>query len=393
MDRSHASNARKRGHREGSIYQRPDGRWVGTIMLGLKRDGKPDRPKVYGKTRGEVQKQLVELRRRDELGMRPDRSSERVKLRDYLPGWLDVSAATVRPLTLERYRQIVRMHLIPTLGDQAVSALKPEAVQRIYSAKLAAGLAPRTVLKIHIVLHRALAMALKWGYIVRNVAEIADPPTVPHHEIQPPGPAELSALVESSKAAGDRLACLWALAIHTGCRQGELLGLGWPDVDLDAGTLTVKRSLVGVRACVPQFGDPKSASSRRTISLSDEAIASLRAHRARQNQDRLAAGLNWVDNGLVFATHLGTPLLQRNVIRDFKASLERAGLPRAIRFHDLRHAHATLMLRAGVPLKVASSRLGHGSIAITADLYQHLAQDMDLDAAQRAQQALRGTRP
>jgi integrase len=145
-----------------------------------------------------------------------------------------------------------------------------------------------------------------------------------------------------------------------------------------------------VRACVPQFGDPNSATSRRTISLPEEAIAALRAHRARQNEERLAAGQNWADHGLVFATHIGTPLLQRNVIRDFKKALERAGLPQTIRFHDLRHAHATLMLRAGVPLKVASGRLGHGSIGITADLYQHVAQDLDADAAARAQQALRG---
>jgi integrase len=123
-----------------------------------------------------------------------------------------------------------------------------------------------------------------------------------------------------------------------------------------------------------------------------EAIAALRAHRARQNEERLAAGANWADYGLVFATHLGTPLLQRNVIRDFKAALARAGLPQTIRFHDLRHAHATLMLRAGVPLKVASGRLGHGSIGITADLYQHLAEDLDVDTAARVEQALRGAR-
>jgi integrase len=132
------------------------------------------------------------------------------------------------------------------------------------------------------------------------------------------------------------------------------------------------------------------STSRRTISLPDEAIAALRAHRARQNEERLAAGQNWIDYGLVFTTHIGTPLLQRNVIRDFKAALARAGLPRTIRFHDLRHAHATLLLRAGVPLKVASGRLGHGSIGITADLYQHLAQDLDADAAARAQRVLRG---
>jgi len=146
------------------------------------------------------------------------------------------------------------------------------------------------------------------------------PPAVPQHDVQPPGPPELAALVDRSSAAGDRLAALWALAVHTGCRQGELLGLNWADVDLDNGALTVRRTLIRVRACVPQFGDPKSATSRRTLSLSDEAVAALRAHRVRQNEERLAAGQSWADYGLVFATHLGTPLLQRNVIRDFKAA-------------------------------------------------------------------------
>ncbi|MGI9145294.1 MAG: site-specific integrase [Chloroflexota bacterium] len=222
------------------------------------------------------------------------------------------------------------------------------------------------------------------------MAEAVEPPAVRHHEIRPPDPSELVAIVDSSNAYDDRLAALWALAIHTGSRQSELLGLAWADVDLQGVTLTIRRTLARVEACVPQFGDPKSAAGRRTVSLPAEAIASLRSHRARQNEERLAAGTNWVDFDLVFATQLDTPLMRGNLFRDFNASLERAGLPRTIRFHDLRHAHATLMLRAGVPLKVASGRLGHGSIAMTADLYQHVAQDMDADAADRAQRALRG---
>jgi hypothetical protein len=144
-------------------------------MLGLKPDGKPDRPKVYGRTRGEVQKQLRDLRRRQDLGLRVDATTERQTLGAYLPRWLDISAATVRPRTLERYRQVVRVHLIPELGDQPLASLRPETLQRLYARKLAAGLAPRTVLKIHVVLHRALAMALRCGYVIRNVAEAVDP--------------------------------------------------------------------------------------------------------------------------------------------------------------------------------------------------------------------------
>ncbi|MGI9145295.1 MAG: hypothetical protein ACR2IK_01895 [Chloroflexota bacterium] len=156
-----ARKSHKRGHGEGSIYQRADGRWVGTIMLGVKSDGKPDRPKVYGKTRGDVQKHIAELRRRQDLGLRAEAATGREPLGVYLQRRLEVSAATVRPRTLERYEQVVRLHLMPTLGQQALTALRPEALQRLYTSKLATGLAPRSVVKIHVVLHRALSMALK----------------------------------------------------------------------------------------------------------------------------------------------------------------------------------------------------------------------------------------
>src|SRR5262249_5801687 len=159
------------------------------------------------------------------------------------------------------------------------------------------------------------------------------------------------------------------LAVFSGCRQGELLGLSWADVDLARGALTVRRELVSVHNHVPKFGDPKSQTSLRTVSLPAVAVQALHAHKARQNADRLAS-VECAENNLVFCSQAGTPLIRRNVLRDFKTALKRAGLPQAVRFHDLRHAHATLMLRAGVPLKVASGRLGHSNIGITANLYQ-----------------------
>jgi integrase len=243
------------------------------------------------------------------------------------------------------------------------------------------------VRKIHIVLHRALELAVRWRYLPRNPADDVDPPAATKRTVPPPEPAELTRLVVTAEASGDRLLALWALAIYTGCRQGELLALAWEDADLDRGTLTIRRNLVRVKNQTPQFGSPKSDTSRRTISLPAVAVDALRAHRARQGKEHLAARY-WANCGLIFSTQLGTPLLRRNVNRSFSTALKRAGLPATVRFHDLRHAHATLMLRAGVPLKVASGRLGHGSVAITADLYQHWAVDMDSDAAERAAAAL-----
>jgi integrase len=281
----------------------------------------------------------------------------------------------------------VRLHIVPALGHLKLTTLRPDAVQKLYGDKLAEGLSPGTIAKIHVVLHRALHMAEKWGYIVRNPADNVDKPNAPRPQVHPPDPADLIKLINTAVDAGDHLAPLWTLAVYSGCRAGELLGLGWQDVDFERGMITIRRTLVRTSQLTPQFGEPKSATSRRTVTLPAFAVNALRALKAREDQER-ASALDWADNGLVFCSHVGTPLLARNVIRDYKKALKRAGLPETIRFHDLRHAHATVLLRAGVPLKVASGRLGHSSIGITANLYQHLASDMDRDAAERIAQVL-----
>lgn len=167
----------------------------------------------------------------------------------------------------------------------------------------------------------------------------------------------------------------------------------WDDIDLDAGTLTVRRILSrvqGPHGTEPDFGEPKTSKSRRMVSLPSEAVQALRAHKAQQDRERLAAGDGWADYGMVFTTTLGTPLHSRNVLRDYKKALIRAGITESFRFHDLRHAHATLMLRAGVSMKIASERLGHSAIGITMDLYTHAMQSMDMEAAESVQRALRG---
>ena len=153
----------KRGNGEGSIYQREDGQWVGRIMLGRKANGRPDRPKIVGKTRGEVQRKLAALRRKADEGVRADPASERQTLATYLDTWLSAARTSTRPRTWERYGQIVRLHIVPTLGRMRPSALRADAIQALYADKLAEGLAPRTVEKIHVVLHRALKMAVRWA--------------------------------------------------------------------------------------------------------------------------------------------------------------------------------------------------------------------------------------
>jgi integrase len=369
-------------------------------MVGYRPDGKPDRRVVYGKTRREVQEKLDGLRGRSRDGTLLEPDKERETVASYLTRWVETTKTSVRPKTWKRYDEIVRLHLAPQLGKRRLSALKPDHVQAFYAAMLAAEgpgtrgprYSPRTVHHCHRVLHRALEMAVKWGYVPRNVCDVVEAPRVPKIEIIPPSPEELGRLFDVAETAVDRLRALWTVATYSGCRLGELLALQWCDLDLDRGALSVRRTLLRTKAGVPEYGEPKTARSRRTLKLPAVAMAALRAHRDRQAWDRQALGDGWAEYDLVFATQLGTAFLAADVSHKFKRAVERAGLPRRIRFHDLRHASATAMLRAGIHPKAASARLGHSTIGITMDLYSHAIEELDADAADKLEEVFRRAR-
>jgi integrase len=380
----------KRGHGEGTIGQRKDGRWCAQLMVGYKPDGTPDRRTVYGKNRADCQRKLDELRRKASGGLLGTSKQERETVAAFLDRWLSTTKSSVRPKTHKRYGEIARIYIIPVLGRHKLSALRPDMILDFYRGCLDASLSPATVRSQHAVLHRALEQAVRWGYLPFNPCDRVDPPTVPHTEIVPPTIEELGRLIDTAVAGGNRLQALWTVAVYSGCRRGELQGLQWDDVDFAAGTITIRRTLTSSKGGVPDYGEPKTASSRRTIALPPEATAALRAHRDRQDFEKHRLGESYSDYGLAFASELGTPLDQRNVTRSFKAALRRAGLPKTIRFHDLRHAHATMAMMAGVEQKVASSRLGHSTIRLTADLYTHAVKSLDVDAAERVQRLLRG---
>ncbi len=382
----------RRGAGEGSISRHHTGAWRGRLMVGYRPDGSPDRREVYGKTRAEVQKKLAELRRQAEYGMLSSVPVDRQTVGAFLQAWQETIKSSVRPMTWRRYGQLTRIYLVPALGRHKLVALRPEHIQKLYSDQLAAGRAARTVRQIHAVLHRALAQAVRWGYLPRNVADIVDKPRAAPSDLRPPTPAEVRRLLETASAAGDGLAALYTVAVYTGCRQGELLALTWDDVNLDAGLLTIRRTLLKVVAgAVPLFGQPKTMRSRRTVNMAPETVRVLTEHMERQLADRQAVGSDYAPYNLVFCTHLGTPLRARNVVRSFKRALERAGLPESVRFHDLRHASATILRRARVDLKTVSERLGHSSIGVTADLYQHAVPELDEDAAARLERTIRGS--
>jgi integrase len=238
---------------------------------------------------------------------------------------------------------------------------------------------------MHAILRAALGQALKCNLVLRNVAKLAHAPRVEQTEIEPLSPEQARQLLDAAK--GDRLAALYSVAIALGLRQGETLGLRWQDIDLDRRLLRVRSQLQRIDGA-PQLVRPNTASSRRTIELPGVVLDALREHQLRQSAERLAAGAAWQEHGLVFATRIGTPLDARNVVRQYHALLAKAGLPR-LRFHDLRHTAASLLLAQGLELRVIQHVLGHSQISLTANLYTHVMPVLLKEAAAKMDAVLR----
>lgn len=362
----------RRGHGEGSIYRRADGRWVATISLG---GGK--RKSFTGTTRKAVAERLTAALRDRDRGL--PIVAERQTVAQYLADWIAAANPTLKPLSQVSYAQDIRLHLAPALGAQKLARLSAQAVQRFLADKLTAGAAPASVRHMYNVLHRALADAERLGLVARNVCDLVQVPRVTRAEIHPLTGEQLRALLAACR--GHRLEALYTLALATGMRRGELCALRWADVDLDAGAIHVRRTVAWIDGRWV-YGEPKSAKGRRRILLAAPAVEALRAHRARQLAERLALGPAWAEGDLVFASEVGTPLSKTTVVyRGLRPLLTRAGLP-LIRFHDLRHTCATLLLGARVNPKVVSELLGHSSVAITLDVYAHVLPDMQQDAAE-----------
>lgn len=260
-----------------------------------------------------------------------------------------------------------------------LTKLSPQHVQRMYREKQEAALT-RTVSLMHSVLHKALGQAVKWGLIPQNVVEAVDPPRIPKKEFRPLSPDEVSSFLETAKE--DRLYAMYVLAVSCGLRLGELLGLKWEDIDFANGTARIVRQLQWIKGAGPVLSEPKSAKARRTIVLPLNAQAALKKHRIRQIEERLKLGEAWREWGLVFTTTTGTPLDPRSVYDSFYPLLEKAGLPR-IRFHDLRHTCATLLLAQGVHPKIVQEQLGHSQVGLTMDTYTHVTAPMLREAANR----------
>ena len=370
----------RRGNKEGSIVKRADGRWMARVSL---PNGK--RRSFYGRTREEAARRMQAALRAIQEGMPvPD---ERLTVGKFLDQWLDQKRNTVRPRTWEAYESKVRLYLKPALGRNRLARLAPQHVQRLQTEMLAQGLSPQTVRHARTVLRTALGQAVKWSLIPRNVAALVEPPKITRREPKVFTPDQARVFLDAT--AGDRLEVLYQLAVALGMRQGEILGLSWDAVDLDKGELRVHRTLQRVDGKL-QLGEPKTDRSRRTLPLSPSLVAKLREHRARQGRERLAAGDRWQASGawdLVFVSEVGTPLDSPNLNKRFKRLVKRAGLPE-IRFHDLRHSCASMMIADGMSPRLVMEQLGHSQISTTMDTYAHVMPDALRDASDRMDRIL-----
>jgi integrase len=375
----------RRGRGEGSIFQRRDtGKFCGVLHVGW--EGARRRRKIfYGDTAAEVQEKLLKARSDQSRGLPV--ATKRQSLAQFLDDWLENTVRRhSRPRTYEAFEVIVRLHLKPELGRLRLEQLTPQMVETLLNRKLEIGLAPQTVVHIRKVLKMALKKAVTWDLVARNAAALAAAPPMTRSNIHPLDDEQARRFVAAARGA--RLEALFVLAINTGLRRGELLGVRWSDVDLDRGTLRVAQQLQRIRHRLV-FLEPKSKKSHRTLTLPASVVSALRAHRARQLEERLRAGKDWQDSGLVFTSHCGTPFDPRNLTRDFLPILKTAELPR-IRFHDLRHTAATLLLMKGVQPLTVSEMLGHSSIVISLTLYGHVLPSMKREAADVMQSLLGG---
>ncbi len=364
----------KRAHREGSIFRRKeDGRWVGALDMGV-RAGKRRRKTLYGRTQEEVRVKLNQTRKAQQDGLPVAATRQRIDR--FFASWLASQKTKVRQSTWERYDDLLRLHATPYIGHLYMTGLGPQHLDDLYRDRQQSGLSPATVQRLHRVISQALDQAARWGVVPRNVATLVDPPRATRHEMKTYSPEHAHTLLQA--VSGDPLEALYVLALSTLARKGELRALRWSEVDLEGRVIRIIATIQETREG-PVFGPPKTRKSRRPILFTKRVQEILRRHRVAQIAERFRVGEAWHDLDLVFPNKIGEPLADSSVSQNFHTRADRAGLPR-IRFHDLRHTGATLLLGCGVNPKIVSEMLGHSSVAITLDLYSHVTPTMQREA-------------
>ena len=287
----------------------------------------------------------------------------------------------------DSYTSMLTHHVVANLGKVKLANLKPHQISGLYAGlmengsrrgKTPKGLSAKTVNYVHRIFKHAMSDAVRWGLLAKNPVELVDPPRARHTEMKAWNPEEARTFVDT--VADDRLSALWVLLISTGLRRGEALGLKWADIDFDRCTVAVRRthSTVGYEVISEE---PKTAKSRRVVSIDRTTLEALRVHRKEQVGERLLVGPAWEEHDSVFTTPVGSRLHPDDVSKVFNKLITNLDVPR-IRLHDLRHTMATIALAAGVHPKVVSERFGHATVSMTLDIYSHVIQGMQAEAAE-----------
>ncbi|HOR18822.1 MAG TPA: tyrosine-type recombinase/integrase [Brevefilum sp.] len=364
--------ARKSGQNQGSVTKRKNG----SYMVQLTADG--NRLTKYFKTKKEANAWRIETLQKIQSGL--FYAGPRLTLSEYFEEWLVARKDSIKLKTLYQYRQIIKQHINPVLGNIKINELQPAEIQALYNKKVESGIGVRTVGLIHSVLHCALNHALRLGIIFRNPSDAVYKPKAQKREMEVLDENQARMLLIAAK--GKRHEALYKLAITTGLRKGEILGLKWGDLDWDTHQLNVQRQIQRVPQEGLAYSQPKTAAGRRMIILGSDTILALKDHQKRQWVEREFMRGKWKDHDLIFPSSIGTPLSQSNLSRDYKQLLHEANLP-DIRFHDLRHTAASLMLKQGISVKVVQERLGHSDAAMTLNVYSHVIPGMQREAAEK----------
>lgn len=382
----------RRGKGEGSIRARADGRWEVRIDLGRGLDGRRRTKSTFTATQADA---VGAMKR---LNARPVLATSTPTVKTFLADWMATGMTSKgepwRPSTKRAYQAAIDSYLVPAFGHRRLEHLTPLLVQRWLTDHKNLHGARRRIELAHAVLRSALAEACRLHVVALNAAELVK---VPKPITRPIVPLTLEqARLFLTIAHGHRLGVLFTVALAAGLRLGEATGLRWDDVNLETGEVRVRQQLqrVGKQLLLQPL---KTEKSQRTLMLPAVCIEQLRKHRQRQLEERLKAGAQWCDTGLVFTTYthrgpgerVGAALHPRNVLRMLHMLLERADLPRR-RFHDLRHSAASLLIAAGVELVEVSMLLGHSELRVTADLYSHLQKPTAAKAARHMEGVLRG---
>lgn len=358
---------KRRAAGEGTVfYSDKEKTWVAEVFL---PDGK--RRRKRSKRQQVVKDWLLAQREAIKDGLVIE--NDKITVAQFITRYMeDVGAHALRPRTIEGYWSLIRVHIIPGIGSIKLSQLRADQLQSFYSEKLKSGLSNRTVQFIHSIIHKSLGQALKWGLVIRNVSDLVEKPTVKR---KAPVIWSVEDTQKFLKAVEQhRFYPIYVLAVATGMREGEVLGVQFEDIDWKTGTLHVKHAVQYLIGKGIVLTEPKTDKAKRPIPLPDFAIQVLKRHCDAQNRNQ----------GFIFATSNTTPYSPRNLIRHFQQVVEETGLPH-ITFHSFsRHYHATYLLSQGVNPKVVQERLGHSQISLTLDTYSHVIPSLQKEAAEKA---------